>query len=105
MNCRSLYQDFCAILDDALSGVAGKNIIIYGGNAGGSFIKWYYERKFRKSVKFVMDRWETNPVGTLPHLFTLYYCYDKDDVIVNVTPKKISEEFGETGEDWSGAKV
>lgn len=104
MNCRSLYQEFCAILDDALRGVTDKNIIIYGANAGGEFIKWYCGYRFHRSVKFIMDRWATSPVGTVPHLYTLYYCYDKDDVIINVTPKKIEEEFCEIGEDWSKVK-
>ena len=96
----SKWMKFYKILDENLSPFLEKNIIIYGCNSGGDFFKWFLKRYYRKEIKGIVDRWELSKLGTVPHLWTFYYIFDKDDVIVNVTPKDIIAEFNDTGEDW-----
>ena len=94
------WKEFYKILDENLSPFIEKNIIIYGCNSGGDFVKWFLKKYYGKEIKAMIDRWELSKLGTVPHLWTFYYIYDKDDVIVNVTPKDIIAEFHDTGEDW-----
>ncbi len=95
-----LYDQFFAILDSLLRPVMDKNIIIYGCQ-GGDFIRWFCERYYQKKVKAIVDRWELSPGITILHLWSFYYIYDQNDIIINTTSKQIEEEFNDTGEDWS----
>jgi len=94
------YDLFKDKLDRMLYPLLDRNIIIYGCNRGGDYIRWFLEYYYSKKTKVVMDRWELSHVRTIPHLWALYYIYDKNDVIINATPYKIPDEFNDTGEDW-----
>lgn len=96
------WSKFCEILDKNLKNVIiNKNIIIYGCNCGGDFIKWFIKKYYDKDIKTTVDRWELSKSSTIPHLWSFYYIYDENDLIINVTPYDIIEEFSDTGEDWS----
>lgn len=94
------YKEFFSLLDNCLRETQNKNIIIYGSNEGGDFIKWFYSKYYGVQVKTVVDRWELSTVGTILHLWSFYYIYEENDIIINVTPQDIEEEFCDTGEDW-----
>lgn len=96
-----LYSQFCDALNILLRPTLDKNVIIYGCNDGGDFIRWYYKTYFDKEVKGFVDRWSLSPNTTVPHLWSLYYIYEENDVIVNTTFRNIKEEFNDTGEQWS----
>lgn len=87
-------------LDEVLCPLLDKNIIIYGCNQGGDFVRWYLKYFYSKDIKTFVDRWAFSPINTIPHLWSFYYLYDKNDVILNVTPNNISDEFNDTGEQW-----
>jgi len=94
------YDFFKQRLDKVIQTVIDKNIIIYGCNRGGDYIRWFLEYYYSKKIKAIMDRWELLPIKTVPHLWALYYIYDKDDIIINTTPFSIPDEFTDTGENW-----
>lgn len=96
-----IYDQFCELLNPILEKTLYNNIIIYGANRGGEFIKWYYQHYFKKRIEVIIDRWAISPISTIPHLFTLYYIYNENDVIINITPHNIREEFEDTGENWN----
>lgn len=96
----SHWLKFYKILDEQLKGIIDKNIIIYGCNNGGDFIKWFLKRYYNKEIKTIVDRWELSKTGTIPHLWSFYYIYDENDLIINVTPYDIEKEFSDTGEHW-----
>lgn len=100
----SQYKQFYKLLDNVLRGTKDKNVIIYGCNRGGDFVRWFYKKYYGKTVKAVIDRWVVSPTTTVPHLMSLYYMYDSNDVIVNVTPKDIVREFNDIGEDWNAVR-
>lgn len=91
---------FYQILDDNLKNIIDKNIIVYGCNSGGDFIKWFLKKYYGKDIKAFVDRWELSKTCTVLHLWSLYYIYDKNDLIINVTPYDVIKEFNDTGEDW-----
>ncbi|MCM1231271.1 MAG: class I SAM-dependent methyltransferase [Ruminococcus flavefaciens] len=95
-----MYNEFRKMLDDKLMKFLKNNILIYGCNRGGDFIKWYFKFYHNKDIKAVIDRWELSPLGTIPHLWNLYYIYDENDIIINATPKDIIAEFNDTEENW-----
>lgn len=95
------YKNFFNLLDKYLKGTIDKNIIIYGSNDGGDFIKWFYYKYYHVSVKAVVDRWELSTIGTVLHLWAFYYIWDENDIIINVTPQNIEDEFCDTGEEWN----
>lgn len=98
------YKEFCGLLNSYLEPLLDKNIIIYGCNHSGDFIRWYYKNYFNKEIKAMADRWELSSVATIPHLWVLYYIYDENDIIINVTDKRLKEEFNDTGELWERLK-
>ncbi len=95
------YKRFYKLLDDNLKDTINKNIIIYGCNRGGDFIRWFYKTYYKKEIKTFVDRWELSKETTIPHLWAFYYIYDQNDIIINVTLENIIEEFNDTGEDWN----
>lgn len=92
------YAEFCRLLDLYLEPTLDYNIIIYGCNNSGDFIRWYYKIYFNKDVKAVIDRWELSSTATVPHLWSLYYIYEENDIIINVSPANLKSEFNNTGE-------
>lgn len=96
---KKAWDEFYELLNGCLHPTLEKNIIIYGCQ-GGDFVRWFYEKFYEKEVKAVIDRWELSPKGTVLHLWSLYYIYEKNDVIINTTPYNIVDEFNDTGEDW-----
>lgn len=99
-NMHTQYEIFCEILGEKLKPYLNKKIIIYGCSRGGDFVRWFLQRYYSKKVKAVIDRWELSPMVTIPHLWSLYYIYDEDDVIINTTAINIVDEFDDTGEKW-----
>lgn len=97
----SNWKQFFEILSKNLINVKDKNIIIYGCNRGGDFIRWFLKQYYDISIKAFVDRWELSKVSTILHLWSFYYIYEKKDLIINVTPFNVIEEFNDTGEDWS----
>lgn len=97
----SHWTHFYNILDKNLKVFVNRNIIIYGCNSGGDFVKWFLKKFYHKDIKAIVDRWELSKTGTVPHLWSFYYIYDENDLIVNVTPFDIEKEFNDTGENWS----
>lgn len=94
------YQVFCTQLDRVIRPLLNKNIIIYGYNRGGDFVRWYFDFYYSKKIKAFVDRWAFSPSNTIPHLWCFYYIHEPEDVIVNVTPYRIPDEFNDTGERW-----
>lgn len=94
------YKDFCQLIDNQIRNILEKNIIIYGSTRGGDFIRWFIKNHYHKEIKAVIDRWELSSQKTILHLWSLYYIYDENDIIINVTPQNIKEEFEDTGESW-----
>lgn len=88
-------------LDTILIPLLSKNIIIYGCNRGGIFLKTYLELYWNKSVKAIVDRWVLSPNEVVLHLYSLYYLYDENDVIINVSNEDIHEQFDDIGENWN----
>ena len=97
----SQYDLFKSKLDKIIRPVLDKNIIIYGCDTGGGYVKWFLEYYYAKIPKAIIDRWALSPIGTIPHLWAFYYIYDENDVIINTTPFSIMDEFNDTGEDWN----
>ena len=91
-------------LDNILRSTLDKNVIIYGKNGG--FVQWFYRYFYNKEIKCVIDRWHVGQYAHIQHLMSLYYMWEKEDVIINTTPKKSSPryEFNDIGEDWSRVK-
>lgn len=96
----SHWTRFYRILDSNLRTTVDKNIIIYGCNNGGDFVRWFLKKYYDKDIKAFVDRWELAKTCTVLHLWSFYYIYDENDLIINVTPYDIVEEFIDTGEDW-----
>lgn len=92
------YAEFCRLLDSYLEPTLDYNIIIYGCNNSGDFIRWYYKTYFKKDVKTIIDRWELSSTATVPHLWSLYYIYNEADIIINTSPINLKDEFNDTGE-------
>lgn len=97
----SNWKQFFEILSENLNNLKDKNIIIYGCNRGGDFIRWFLKQYYDISIKAFVDRWELSKVSTIPHLWSFYYIYEENDLIINVTPFDVIEEFNDTGEDWN----
>lgn len=100
---KTIYNEFCGVLDSCLKSTLDKNIIIYGCQ-GGDFVSWFYKNYYGKEIKAMVDRWALSPISTILHLWSLYYIYDENDIIINTTSKNIKNEFNDTGEDWERLK-
>lgn len=98
------YHVFREKLDHILSPLLEKNIIIYGYNRSGDFIRWFLEYYYSKKIKAFVDRWAFSPANTVLHLWCFYYIYEQEDIILNVTPYCVPDEFNDTGELWSLVK-
>lgn len=96
-----MWEEFKKRLDEVLSPIRNKNIIIYGAN--GVFLQWFCERFYNKPVKCIIDRWQNDCYAHVLHLMSLYYIWDEKDVIINVKPAELGpkEEFLAIGEDWT----
>ncbi len=99
-----IYYPFKEKLAQVLSPVLDKDIIIYGYNRSGDFVRWFLEYYYSKKIKAFVDRWEFSPVNTVLHLWAFYYIYGENDTIINVTPYDIPSEFNDTGENWDKTK-
>jgi len=96
----SQYELFKKKLDERIRPLLDRNIIIYGCNKGGDYVRWFLDYHYHKKPKAIMDRWELSTIHTIPHLWALYYIYDERDIIINTTPFSIADEFQDTGEKW-----
>lgn len=101
-----MWEDFCKSLNDIIEKYLEKNVILYGSNDGTEFIKWFIEKIHKKSIKCILDRWETSHHFTILHLMSLYYLYDEKDIIINTMPsgKELQDEFYNIGEMWGNVK-
>lgn len=95
--------EFYNKLDTILKQTLDKNVIIFGATYGGEFIKWVYKEKYGKTIKGIVDRWESDTHFHVLHLMSLYYLFDENDIIINVLPKDMGprKEFENIGEDWT----
>lgn len=98
-----MYKEFCRLLEMYLKPVLNRNIIVYGSE-GGDFLRWFLRKKYNKEIKTIIDRWDLSPVDTILHLWSLYYIYEENDIIINTTPQNIKDEFDDTGEKWQWTK-
>lgn len=99
-----IYYYFKEKLSQVLYPVLDKDIIIYGYNRSGDFVRWFLEYYYSKKVKAFVDRWAFSPGSTVLHLWAFYYIYGENDTIINVTPYDIPSEFNDTGENWNNTK-
>ena len=97
---RETWVEYLKEIEQTISLYLNKNIIIYGCDAGGVFLEWYLRYYHKKSVKAMVDRWEVSSCKTILHLYSLYYLYDENDIILNVTGNSVIEEFKSIGEQW-----
>jgi SAM-dependent methyltransferase len=88
-------------LDSIITPYLEKNIIIFGCNKCGYFLKHYLSDYYNKEIKAMVDFWERSPSSTILHLYSLFYLYDVNDIIINVTNYDIIEEFEKAGENWN----
>ncbi len=95
-----MLQQYFELLDSVINPFLDKNIIIYGCDEGGVFLRNYLKIKYNKVIKCFVDRWAKSTTSTVLHLYSLFYLYDANDVIFNVTNKDIKAEFLDIGEDW-----
>lgn len=100
----TLFKEFHKKINDVIESTINKRVIIYGANAGGDYIKWYYKRYLDKDIEFFIDRWELSKTQTIPHLWTLLYVGGDDYIIINTTPYDIANELIDTGESWEKSK-
>ena len=98
------WNTFKRELNDLLIPYLDKNIVLFGCNRSTYFIIDYLEKVYNKKVKAVIDLWERSPSSTILHLYSFFYIYDKDDVILNLTDKNVIEEFENAGEDWENIR-
>lgn len=92
------YEKINTVLKDTLD----KDIIIFGSNPGGEFIKWFYEYFYQKKVVAIVDRWNSDNHYLVHHLMALYYLWSEKTVIINTLPENIGPEveFNAIGEVW-----
>ena len=92
------YHKMDAVLRETLN----KDIIIFGSNPGGEFVRWFYENFYHKQVTAVVDRWNLDNHYQVHHLMSLYYLWTENAVIVNTLPEDIGpeKEFNTIGENW-----
>ncbi len=95
------WKDFRKTVDGAIKPYLGKNIILYGCNSGTFFLKTYLKKYYGIEIKAIVDRWALSPDSTILHLYSLFYLYDENDVIINVTRDDLVEQFEDIGEQWS----
>ena len=102
MSEKSNWQLFCQKLDDVLKETLDKDIIIFGSNPGGEFVRWFYETFYHKQVTAVVDRWNLDTHYQVHHLMSLYYLWTEKAVIINTLPEDIGpeKEFNAIGENW-----
>lgn len=100
---KEIYDEFCELLNTYLKPALDKNIIVYGCQ-GGDFIRWFCKKYYGKEIKAIVDRWALSPDTTILHLWSFYYIYEENDIIINTTSKNIIDEFNNTGEDWRRVK-
>ncbi len=96
------WQMFLQKIDAVLKKTLDKDIIIFGSNPGGEFVRWFYEHVYSKQVMAVVDRWNLDNHYQVHHLMSLYYLWTDNAVIINTLPDGIGpkEEFGAIGEVW-----
>lgn len=51
-----------------------------------------------------MDKYTVSPIGTVLHLMSLYYIYNENDVILNVTDRDLIEDVEATGDSWQNIR-
>lgn len=98
----SSWEVFCNKIDALLKNTLDKDIIIFGSNPGGEFIRWFYERFYNKQVMAIIDRWNLDNHYQVLHLMSLYYLWSDKAVIINTLPDKMGpkNEFNNIGEVW-----
>lgn len=96
------WEIFCNKIDAVLKETLDKDIIIFGSNPGGEFIRWFYENFYHKQVTAVIDRWKLDNHYQVLHLMALYYMWSDKAVIINTLPDNLGpkNEFGNIGEVW-----
>ena len=88
-------------LDALVRPYLGRNIILFGYNRSAYCLKNYLREKFGKELKGIIDLWERSREVTVLHLYSFFYLYDENDVILNTTDMNVIEEFEKCGENWS----
>ncbi len=96
------WEIFCNKIDAVLKKTLDKDIIIFGSNPGGEFIRWFYENFYHKQITAVIDRWKLDNHYQVLHLMSLYYMWSDKAVIINTLPNNLGpeNEFGNIGEVW-----
>lgn len=96
------WQIFLHKVDVALKETLDKDIIIFGSNQGGEFVRWFYETFYNKQIMAVVDRWNLDNHYQVHHLMSLYYLWTDNAVIINTLPDEIGPkaEFNAIGEVW-----
>lgn len=110
MKEKSYWKLFCSKIDAVLKDTLDRDIIIFGSNPGGEFIRWYYKYFYQKEVVAVVDRWNSDHHFLVHHLMSLYYLWTEDAVIINTLPdgkgrRRSSAILGKCGRGPNGRRI
>ena len=88
-------------LDKLIQPYIDRNIILFGYNRSAYCLKCYLKERYNKDIKGIIDLWERSKEVTILHLYSFFYLYDENDVILNMTELDVIEEFEKCEESWS----